>query len=214
MRDPAFAGLPEVAHHALHIAGDDAVARKVAGAFAEFDTVHIALSSLGIDESREIRTLSHEGPSRGDRRYIIVSFDRATLEAQNALLKTLEDPPRTTRLVLVSPDFAGLIDTVRSRLHAIDLPEAAFAKSGLLPLSTADRLAAAAPAVESKNFGALRAMVTAIIPEVSALPAADQTEARSLINAALTELSGRSPSPKMLMEYLMVRLPKVGALRK
>src|SRR5205807_8004030 len=44
-----------------------------------------------------------------------------TPEAQNALLKTLEEPPGNTQLYLTTPSAESFLPTVRSRCHLIDL---------------------------------------------------------------------------------------------
>jgi len=56
-------------------------------------------------------------PSEGERRVVLVrEAERLNENAQNALLKTLEEPPRGTTLVLECSRAAALLPTVRSRL--------------------------------------------------------------------------------------------------
>ncbi len=47
---------------------------------------------------------------------LIEHFEQATSEAQNALLKTLEEPPSYGRLILLSQNNSAILDTVLSRL--------------------------------------------------------------------------------------------------
>jgi DNA polymerase-3 subunit delta' len=59
-------------------------------------------------------------PARGTRRVAILDdAETLNLPAQNALLKTLEEPPGQTLLILVSDNERALLDTVRSRLRPV-----------------------------------------------------------------------------------------------
>mgnify|MGYP001560517515 FL=1 len=54
---------------------------------------------------------------------IISDAQQLTPEAQNALLKTLEEPPPHTQLVLEAPTSDMLLPTITSRCHVIHLKE-------------------------------------------------------------------------------------------
>jgi len=61
--------------------------------------------------------------SEGRRRAaVIADAEWLNQEAQNALLRLLEEPPRGTSLVLVSTSSAGLLATVRSRCQRLAFP--------------------------------------------------------------------------------------------
>jgi hypothetical protein len=77
--------------------------------------------TIGIGQVREwIRSLSASQP--GVRKAGIVgAADTMTPEAQNALLKTLEEPPPSTTIVICSPVPEALLETVRSRCQAVRL---------------------------------------------------------------------------------------------
>lgn len=53
---------------------------------------------------------------------ILVDFEKATEEAQNAFLKTLEEPPNNTIIVLISLNTDLLLPTIVSRCRVIQLP--------------------------------------------------------------------------------------------
>lgn len=53
---------------------------------------------------------------------VIYSADLLTPEAQNALLKTLEEPPSHARIYMEAPSDAALLPTVLSRCQLIKLP--------------------------------------------------------------------------------------------
>ncbi|HYC54547.1 MAG TPA: hypothetical protein VEL28_06395 [Candidatus Binatia bacterium] len=73
-------------------------------------------SSIGIDDSRAFaRSLSLRPTRRGPRVGIIRDADAMTVDAQNALLKLLEEPPGSCVLVLVADNASAMLATVRSR---------------------------------------------------------------------------------------------------
>lgn len=83
-----------------------------------------------VDEVRErvIGAVSYRPFEGGRRLFVIEDADAMAEESQNALLKTLEEPPSYAHLVLVSSEPAGLLETVRSRCREIrftPLPRAA-----------------------------------------------------------------------------------------
>lgn len=78
--------------------------------------------AIGIEVVREMEHfLSLKVPSdaRYNRAIIIEDSHKLTIEAQNALLKTLEEPPDGTILVLTANHAQSLLPTIRSRAQAI-----------------------------------------------------------------------------------------------
>ena len=92
-----------------------------------------------VEEVREqvIRAASYR-PFEGERRVFVIEDAEAMRdESQNALLKTLEEPPAFAHLILLSAEPAALLETVASRCQPVDfapLPadavEAALAGEG------------------------------------------------------------------------------------
>jgi DNA polymerase III subunit delta' len=90
-------------------------------------------------------------PFEGERRvFVIEAAETMADESQNALLKTLEEPPPFAHLILLSAEPAGLLETVISRCQEIrfaplsaEVVERRLAAEGLEPgpeLSAAARL--------------------------------------------------------------------------
>lgn len=80
------------------------------------------LSSIGIDSIRQINEfliLKVPNPKPINRMIIIYGADKLTLEAQNALLKNLEEPPYKTIFILSFETVNSLLPTIISRLHII-----------------------------------------------------------------------------------------------
>lgn len=78
--------------------------------------------AIGIEAARQLeRFLSLKVPSEKtvNRAVIIEDSHLLTPEAQNALLKTLEEPPAGTVLILTASHGQALLPTIRSRVQSI-----------------------------------------------------------------------------------------------
>ncbi len=69
--------------------------------------------------------LDHIGYTSGKYRKfgVIHDADRMNSEAQNALLKTLEEPPPETTMILTAANPSALLPTTRSRCQLLTLPD-------------------------------------------------------------------------------------------
>lgn len=116
------------------------------------DLAHIAPSGaadeIGISPIRELEASLALLPVEGGRRVALIErADRMSEPAQNALLKSLEEPPAQTHIILAAADDASLLPTIRSRCATIrlGLPETAAASELIatrlgLDAATATRL--------------------------------------------------------------------------
>lgn len=75
-----------------------------------------AASNRGIDDIRELRESVKFNPMGGTYRvYIIDEVHMLTVQAFNALLKTLEEPPRHVVFILATTDYHKIPETILSR---------------------------------------------------------------------------------------------------
>ncbi len=73
-------------------------------------------ATFGVDSIRFLRTDVHSVPNDLEfKLYIIEDADKMTVQAQNALLLTLEEPPKFVRFILLCKNASALLETVRSR---------------------------------------------------------------------------------------------------
>jgi DNA polymerase-3 subunit gamma/tau len=80
-----------------------------------------AASNRGIDSIRELREKVMVPPSTGKYKvYILDEAHMLTVEAFNALLKTLEEPPPHTIFVMATTDVHKMLPTVLSRCQRFD----------------------------------------------------------------------------------------------
>ena len=78
--------------------------------------------AIKIDEIREMQRELSLSPHEGQYRVILLcNFERATLSAANALLKTLEEPAPQVVIVLTATDPGALLATIVSRCQIITL---------------------------------------------------------------------------------------------
>jgi len=79
-------------------------------------------NSIGIDKVRELEQWASRKPhSSKFKSAIIYEAEKLTHQAQNALLKTLEEPPANTLIVLAAPKESLLLSTIISRCRIIRL---------------------------------------------------------------------------------------------
>jgi DNA polymerase III subunit delta' len=100
-----------------------------------------------VEEVRErvIRAAAYRPFEGGKRVFVIEAAEAMRDESQNALLKTLEEPPEFVHLILLTSEPAALLETIASRCQPVDfapLPPEAIEAS--LSGDDPDELAAAA----------------------------------------------------------------------
>ncbi len=80
------------------------------------------LSIISVDEVRRLRSFLGLTAGEGGWRVVIVdSADELNVNAANALLKSLEEPPPRALFLLVTSQPSGLLPTIRSRCRRLDL---------------------------------------------------------------------------------------------
>ncbi|HAG68689.1 MAG TPA: DNA polymerase III subunit delta [Lachnospiraceae bacterium] len=78
---------------------------------------HEKPDSISVDEVREqvVRDASIKPYSSSYKVYLIAEAEKMTVQAQNALLKTLEEPPSYAVIILVTNNISALLPTIISR---------------------------------------------------------------------------------------------------
>lgn len=108
--------------------GDNVFRRVASGGHPDFMSVERAYDaaknrykdSVAVDEIRKVPGFLRMTASEGGWRVVIIDdADTMNRNAQNALLKVLEEPPGRTILILVAHRPGALIPTIRSRAQTI-----------------------------------------------------------------------------------------------
>ena len=116
-----------------------------------------ASRTITVDQVRKIAQFLAHSPARGGWRMVVVdSLDAVNFNGANAMLKTLEEPPSHSVIVLVNHQTGPVLPTIRSRCREVrfqplafddarELVAGAFPDAGADWVDTATVLAAGAP---------------------------------------------------------------------
>ena len=178
---------------------------------------------ITVDDVRALNRFFGLSSADGGRRVVIVdAADEMNVNAANALLKMLEEPPARTTLLLVAHQPSRLLPTIRSRCRTLRLS----------PLSPADLVSALAQAGHPSSDPALAALAdgsvgTALrlieqnglqmyaecLALLNSLPRLDRARALKLADS----LVGRAKAERFellltLLETALARLARSGAI--
>ena len=79
-------------------------------------------ASFGVDDVREIIDEVNKKPFEGDKKVIIIhQGNKLTIQAQNALLKTIEEPPTEVYIIILCENLELILDTIKSRCEIYKL---------------------------------------------------------------------------------------------
>jgi DNA polymerase III delta' subunit len=150
--------------------------------------------SILIDQVRGLaQALSLSLYYRGGLRVVIIDDAHAlTIEAQNALLKLIEEPPPHTLFILVTDQIEALVATVRSRCVPVYFPRL-----------TIDEVAALLSATMKPAEARALAATTHGIPGAALTLAANSAEAEALV--ALAHTAEQLPSQGLFQRLLTAK---------
>lgn len=99
----------------------------------EINTLYISIpegkKSIGIEQIREAITFLQKKPIISDNKAVVIlNGEKMTLDAQNALLKILEEPPVYATIILTTKTQETLLPTVISRCRKISVKAAITGK--------------------------------------------------------------------------------------
>ena len=122
--------------HAHIIVGEDGIGKsKIASEFAKnilgktqdkdyIDIVKFRAkkASFGVEEVREVINEINKKPYEGDKKVIIIyDGNKITVQAQNTLLKIIEEPPKGVFIILLCESLELILDTIKSRCQIYKL---------------------------------------------------------------------------------------------
>jgi DNA polymerase III delta prime subunit len=174
-----------------------------------------------IDDAREVKTFHETRPMNvGAKKIFILSMDGITIEAQNALLKLLEEPAEYAHFFLIIPSAHLLLPTVKSRLHIVEGGHVGHPAVGPRGKAAREFLQGSASkrldiikdlmdeiSKEKKNkqnaVDFLNDIEYALYEEKGVKKVKESLEA---IEHARKYMNDRSPSVKMLLEYVALNI--------
>ena len=103
-------------------AGEELVAKIASGHSPDVLTIPTEEKRIGIDTVRSFVSTVYLTPNELDfKMYIFDDADRLTPQAQNALLKIIEEPPKRVYIFLLCQNPGSLLGTVRSRVISVNM---------------------------------------------------------------------------------------------
>lgn len=168
-------------------------------------------AQFGIDDVRTLINHAHRRPD-GDTviRTIIVATEFVTEEAQQALLKIIEEPPLSTVFVFIIPHGYTFLPTLESRFErgaGREETQQNEAFKIFKDVSYAERLAQIEQSTKQKDVAWQSAVKKGLIvylrDEVTTLPKETLVELEYVTRLLLT----RGASNKFLLEHLALVLP-------
>ena len=118
----AFAAALESPDHGLDAEPTRVTRQVLAGTHPDVSILATDKVTIGIDEVRELITVSEQRPSTAPWRIIIIEdVDRMLERTTNVLLKEIEEPAEHCIWLLCAPSAQDVLPTIRSRTRIVNL---------------------------------------------------------------------------------------------
>lgn len=168
--------------------------------------------SLGIEEVRELLEEAHRRPiDEFNSKIVFVVAERLTVEAQQALLKLLEEPPVSTAFHFVLPTGTDLLPTLLSRFDVLDrsLDDSVVSPEFkvFLKRSAVERLSEIDGRLKAKDSLLLNQMQQDLTTYLNSNERPKEVSVLKELEFVARYLGRRGSSNKMLLEHLALSLP-------
>lgn len=222
--------LKDLSHHAYLLIGTEAIQADLISILEKThhvkvhgnsDFIQRAYQNLTIDDARELKSLAEIKPITAEgKRIFIIATNAITIEAQNALLKILEEPASYVHFFLILPSAHLLLPTVKSRLSIVATDSRADESAATALTEAKKFLALSTP----KRLEYIKSLVEDITKEKKTKQQAidflndvqqviyqsgdikSVTKPLEAIETARRYINDRAPSVKMLLEYVALSI--------
>jgi DNA polymerase III, delta subunit len=169
----------------------------------------ITFATLAISDVRKIIQLAFIKPLQAEVKIVVIEATAIAREAQQALLKIFEEPPLSTKFILVLPGIEGLLPTVLSR---VSMPlGSAVATRTTNPFFTifqsssyAGRLEVISRITKDKDSDQIELLRSGVLWLLSQTPLPPQAPQLAY---CVDMMNVRGASKKMLLEEIALLLP-------
>lgn len=174
------------------------------------DFVSIKFDTLNIESARIISESQERKDFNGKKKFFVIQTDFITEEAQNSLLKVLEEPTKGTHFFIISPQDV-LLPTLRSRMQIFFLNEKNDIKEKFLNLKISERLdrvkeiTEAISDEEATKQDAVN-LLNEIESELYALGVEKNSKALEVCEQTRASLYDRGAPTKMILENLVLSI--------
>ncbi|MBU6321714.1 MAG: hypothetical protein KGI78_04095 [Patescibacteria group bacterium] len=192
------------------------------------DIVELRYGLFSVEDARRVGESAAAAPVAGEQKAVIIAASRCYREAQNALLKLFEEPPRGTYLFLILPTLGGLLPTLRSRVQILSGSEAATGGAARGAIAESARQFLAAP--REKRSAIVKRLASgkdederrtnrdealAIVDGIEAAAYAAGVEKHRALLAEAATFRGYLEQPtapvRMILEHLAIVAPRLGS---
>lgn len=181
------------------------------------------IETFGVEDSRELKSVHFRKPFKEDgEKVFVIRTKFMTREAQNALLKILEDPQPNSFFFFILPSKNDLMSTLLSRFFILEKLDATnhnnpikldFEIPFFLKLSPAARIKTLAKIISSKNKNLALEFLNKLEERLKdqinwSSITEEEREIFELIVQSRSYLKIPSASIKMILENISLNLPK------
>ena len=200
-------------HHALLLfAKSFAVSEYAVHSFdASIEHEILHFETLSIGDVRKIIVSAYSKPLMGEIKLLILEATTIAIEAQHALLKVLEEPPFSTKFIVVVPGPEGLLPTLLSRVMQPMLSGKPKATNNsfftiFLTSSYAARLESIGRITKDKDVNQIDLLRDGVLWYLEQQPV---KVSNAVLLDCVSRLNVRGASKKMLLEEIALTLPIV-----
>ncbi len=200
-------------HHAILLEGDKNLAFEIRDFLKEDNDVFlIEKNEISIEDARSVKENANLKPLYGNFRFVLVSANKLGREASESLLKILEEPPKETKIIIVTPNPKFISPTILSRMvkvkdsfRHVDEEVLSFLKKDSLA-----RLKIVEGFLKNEDFNSVN-FLDQLENAISRANLLDNKEFRESvldIYKSKEALQIAGTSKKQILEYIALTLPK------
>lgn len=168
----------------------------------EFDPT----KNITIDQVRELQTELTRPPFMAKKRFVLFLYaDCLNIEAQNALLKTLEEPPENSVFFLITSNIGKILPTIRSRSRLIKFSGLKFEEFKTYPFKTTYPVSLLYRLSEGSIGRALKLLETEFLPvRIDILNTLAERDPDGFVNILRTRILNRDDAQDFLKMYMTI----------
>lgn len=176
------------------------------------DVVRVTSDVMGISDARSLAVLQSRRAASASVgiKVFFLAFRSITTEAQNALLKVLEEPTEGTYFFVVVPSAAALLPTLRSRLRFVEYKtkgESNPLVNEFLAASSARRLTLLGTIIKEKDTKAAHMFLDDLLLTLYDRGGAKYYRVLENVLRARRHVPDRGASLKLLLEHIALVVP-------
>jgi len=202
-------------HHAYLLRVEDAkpeTSQAFVSSLQIEEVNYVTLDSFGIGDVRTLTAQAFVRPQVGDTQVIVVTTSTITVEAQQALLKILEEPPVSTIFVFCLPKTLYLLPTLLSRffdvtsLENLEIPKENKTLDEFCTLRIADRITEITNRLGKKDLVWVDEIKACLLQKLVNDSKVLAPEKLTLLFFVAEHLQTRGASNKLLLEEMALSL--------